>query len=138
MRYFEPPKSEKHQNVLGTEKYNSHVQVPKKLINEQYKEGEVLPPVQQLHYNRRILLEGGASNYRRSGQKRIYENGLLMKLLRWPLQHYRPRKVYGYELKRHKTNTITPTRKENHDWDNYAKLDVPSFGYYVPYNDSNE
>ena len=139
MKYLKPSESEKYYHVVGSEKSTSYVHVPEQLNYEPYQEAAVLPPVQPVHYNRRILLGGGDARYKKFGQRRIYDNGLFTKHRRSPRQSYRPRKLYGYYLRHHKTIDKTPpTRRSKHDWNKFAKLDVPSFGYYVPYDNGNE
>ena len=139
MKYFKKSESEKYYHVLSPENPTAYVNLPEKLNYEPYQEAVVLPPVKQVNYNRRILLEGGAARFRRFGQGRIYDNGLFTKHRRSPRQSYRPRKIYGYYLKHHKTiDNPPPTRRNKHEWNTFAKLDVPSFGYFVPYDNGNE
>ena len=94
-----------------------------------YYEGEVLPPVRNTPQKRRINLEVDERSF---GQIRIPYNASGKR--RRSYKRYRPRKHNGYHS-RHQGIRSTPTRRLNTpkpDWNGYAKLDVPSFGFYIP------
>ena len=96
-----------------------------------YYEAEVLPPVKNSPPKRRLrIVEDGQA----FSQKRITYNAPGKR--RRSYKRYRPRKNNGYYSKNQGIRS-TPTRRigtSKPDWNGYAKLDVPSFGFY--YKDS--
>ena len=102
-----------------------------KFYHKIYYEGEVLPPVRNTPQKRRINLEGDEIPF---GQIRIPYNASGKR--RRSYKRYRPRKNNGYYY-RNQGIRSTPTRRigtSKPDWNGYAKLDVPSFGFYYKDN----
>ena len=96
-----------------------------------YYDAEVLPPVRNTPPKRRLNLAEASRPFRHirrpynaSGKRRR------------SYKRYRPRKNNGY-YSRNQGIRSTPTRRigtSKPDWNGYAKLDVPSFGFYYKDN----
>ena len=110
-----------------------YVRVPESPHNEDkfrhkiYYEAEVLPPVKNTPPKRRLKIVEDSQAF---SQKRVPYNA--SGIGRRSYKRYRPRKNNGYRS-RHRGIRRTPTRRmytPKPDWTGYAKLDVPSFGFY--------
>ena len=108
-----------------------------------YQEAVVLPPVKQ---NRRAQAVHELVGYGKISQRRIdFENDSKLvpidsklipseKLMRRKPTWQQLSRKHHRKYMRHKTIRKTPpTRSNRTDWSGYAKIDVPSFGYFVPF-----
>lgn len=127
MKFFEFYNEEEYVYVPVPESHPSNPTVDK-FHHKIYYTGEVLPPVKNTPQKRRINLNENISSF---GQIRIPYNASGKQ--RRSYKRYRPRKHNGHHSK-HQGIRSTPTRRLNTpkpDWNGYAKLDVPSFGFYI-------